>query len=347
MEPDHQQIIRQNAQTIHRQAGKESRTMKRPSRRDFLKTLGVGAAALSVPSWLRAAGPTSDQSRQPNILYIFTDQQYAEMMSCAGNPYLKTPAMDSLAANGARFTLALAANPVCVPARVGMMTGVMPSRIGMEQNEDMPQAKANVTEAILAHSLGRLFRNAGYETAYGGKVHLPMTPAAMGFDYITKDERAGLADDAHARRPLADARVQPVSCSPGATLARLWRAFARPCCRWTPSGRKHDPRARHTRPPRKRRVTSPTVAANAGLPSAVHSALRIGTVSPFTPHSALGTSLAYCHPDRSRRAGRAEGSRRALPAVQSAIRNFTRRSPGSPGRRRAEIRNRFLPPAVV
>jgi len=75
-----------------------------------------------------------------------------------------------------------------------MMTGVMPSRIAMEQNEDMPQAKANVTEAILAHSLGRVFRSAGYETAYGGKVHLPMTPADMGFDYITKDERAGLAD---------------------------------------------------------------------------------------------------------------------------------------------------------
>jgi len=166
--------------------------MKRPSRRDFLKAVGIGAAALSVPSCLRAAGPPPDQPRRPNILYIFTDQQYAEMMSCAGNPYLKTPAMDSLAANGARFTLAHAANPVCVPARVGMMTGVMPSRIGMEENSDL--GKVKVPETLLKQTMGWLFRNAGYETAYGGKVHLPMTPAAMGFDYITRGEGAGLAD---------------------------------------------------------------------------------------------------------------------------------------------------------
>ena len=166
--------------------------MKRPSRRDFLKAVGVGAAALSVPSCLRAAGPPPEQARRPNILYLFTDQQYAEMMSCAGNPCLKTPAMDSLAANGARFTLAHAANPVCVPARVGMMTGVMPSRIGMEENSDL--GKVKVPETLLKQTMGWLFRNAGYETAYGGKVHLPMTPAAMGFDYITRDERAGLAD---------------------------------------------------------------------------------------------------------------------------------------------------------
>ena len=172
--------------------------MTGPSRRQFMKAIGLGAAALAVPSWLRAAEPAvawaTPAARRPNVLYIFTDQQYADMMSCAGNPYLKTPAMDALAARGARFTRAYAANPVCVPARVGMMTGVMPSRIGMEQNEDMPQAKANVTEAILAHSLGRVFRNAGYETAYGGKVHLPMTCEAMGFDYICKNEREGLAD---------------------------------------------------------------------------------------------------------------------------------------------------------
>ncbi len=43
---------------------------------------GVGAKAVNRP---------------PNILLIITDQQHADMMSCAGNKYLKTPAMDSLA----------------------------------------------------------------------------------------------------------------------------------------------------------------------------------------------------------------------------------------------------------
>ena len=40
---------------------------------------------------------------RPNILLIITDQQSATMMSCAGNRYLQTPAMDSLAASGLRF----------------------------------------------------------------------------------------------------------------------------------------------------------------------------------------------------------------------------------------------------
>ena len=174
----------------------ESReTLLSLTRRQWLRMAGLGAAAaLARPLAALAADAPATPASRPNILYIFTDQQYAEMMSCAGNPNLKTPAMDSLARTGTRFTRAYAANSVCVPARVGMMTGAMPSRIGLEQNEDMPQVKANVSEALLAHSLGRVFREGGYETAYGGKVHLPMTLEAIGFDCIAKDERAGLAD---------------------------------------------------------------------------------------------------------------------------------------------------------
>ena len=67
-----------------------------------------------------AAAATPDR---PNILYIMTDQQHAGMMSCTGNPWLKTPHMDALAASGVRFELAYSGNPVCVPARTSMMTG--------------------------------------------------------------------------------------------------------------------------------------------------------------------------------------------------------------------------------
>ena len=63
---------------------------------------------------------------QPNIIYIYTDQQSATMMSCAGNEYLETPAMDYIAENGIRFTRAYTTNPVCSPARVSLMTGRFP-----------------------------------------------------------------------------------------------------------------------------------------------------------------------------------------------------------------------------
>lgn len=130
---------------------------------------------------------------QPNILFIFTDQQNARMMSCAGNRYLHTPAMDSLAAQGVRFERTYCTNPVCTPSRFSLMTGRMPSEIGL-RNNDHRHIDA-IPEHILGQGLGWLLRRAGYETAYGGKVHLPkMTPADLGFEIISDDERDGLAD---------------------------------------------------------------------------------------------------------------------------------------------------------
>ena len=73
---------------------------------------------------------------RPNVLVICTDQQYAGMLSCAGNRWLQTPAMDSLAQTGARFERAYSVNPVCVPSRTGMLTGYTPSRFGMQSNND-------------------------------------------------------------------------------------------------------------------------------------------------------------------------------------------------------------------
>ena len=136
-------------------------------------------------------GEAAEAARRPNILFIFTDQQHAGMLGCAGNPYVKTPALDSLAARGARLERAYCANPVCVPSRLSMMTGVLPSRIGMEDNSGV---RLKVPPEILVHTLGRVFRSAGYETAYGGKVHTPMSVPAMGFDLVSRDQRAGLAE---------------------------------------------------------------------------------------------------------------------------------------------------------
>jgi len=132
---------------------------------------------------------------RPNLLLIITDQQRADMLSCAGNRYLKTPALDALAARGVRFERAYCANPVCVPSRFSMMTGVMPSRIGLEFNG---QITNHVSSALFAHALGAVFRDAGYDTVYGGKVHLPGAaprggPETYGFRRLTPNQRDGLA----------------------------------------------------------------------------------------------------------------------------------------------------------
>jgi arylsulfatase A-like enzyme len=137
------------------------------SRRGFLQNATAVAAATGLGPRLMAGGAV--QSGRPNILFIMTDQQHAGMMSCTGNPWLKTPNMDALAAGGTRFERAYCTNPVCVPSRFSLFTGCLPSVIEMESNE---QFGNEVPEAILRNGLGRVFRDAGYRTGYCGKRHL-------------------------------------------------------------------------------------------------------------------------------------------------------------------------------
>ena len=101
-------------------------------------------------------------AKQPNIIYIMTDQQSANAMSCAGNSYLKTPAMDRLASKGVRFTNAYCAMPLSGPSRAAMFTGIMPSQCGMLENETpLPDSLKNRT-------LGNIMENAGYRGVYAG-----------------------------------------------------------------------------------------------------------------------------------------------------------------------------------
>lgn len=123
----------------------------------------------------------------PNILFILTDQHHAKMLSSAGNPYLKTRALDSIAESGIRFTNAYVTNPVCMPSRLSMATGMMPGRLGVFNNGD----KATIPDHVSANSLGSLMKNAGYATFYGGKTHLPteLDPRNAGYDEFFPGQR--------------------------------------------------------------------------------------------------------------------------------------------------------------
>lgn len=136
------------------------------------------------------------QGQKPNVLFIMTDQQNANMMSCAGNKWLKTPNLDKLAGKGIRFTKAYVTNPVCSPSRFSLLTGLYPSTIGMRHNGS--EIDREKLRKILPASMGFKFKEAGYETYYGGKVHLPSagnSPLNYGFDkVISSDGRDLLAE---------------------------------------------------------------------------------------------------------------------------------------------------------
>ncbi|WP_186804910.1 sulfatase [Limihaloglobus sulfuriphilus] len=119
--------------------------------------------------------------RRPNILYIMTDQQCASAMSCAGNPDLKTPAMDSIAAEGVMFEKAYCTQPVCVPSRVSMFTGKMPHETEVTYNtEDYGLSPKNGI-------IGKIMNEAGYDCGYAGKWHVTIPPRDIdlhGFETI-------------------------------------------------------------------------------------------------------------------------------------------------------------------
>ena len=113
-----------------------------------------------------SCGPLNQSGKtKPNILLVFTDQQNINMMSAAGNPYLNTPAMDRIAAQGVMFKQSYCTSPVCGPARSSIISGRMPHETGVEWNGDA------MREEVL--NAGDIFRNAGYHTVWGGKWHLP------------------------------------------------------------------------------------------------------------------------------------------------------------------------------
>ena len=101
---------------------------------------------------------------RPNVLLIITDQQRADHMGCAGHPVLKTPNIDSIAAEGVRFERFYVSTPVCMPNRSTLMTGRMPSVHGVRHN-GIPLSRRAVTFVDL-------LRAAGYDTALIGKSHL-------------------------------------------------------------------------------------------------------------------------------------------------------------------------------
>ncbi|MFV0257128.1 MAG: sulfatase [Acidimicrobiales bacterium] len=101
---------------------------------------------------------------QPNVLFIITDQQRADHAGYMGNPVVRTPHLDGLAARGTVFDNAWVNNPVCMPNRSTIVTGRMPTAHGVVFNDRSLEWGANT------HI--RTFRDAGYRTALIGKSHL-------------------------------------------------------------------------------------------------------------------------------------------------------------------------------
>ena len=103
------------------------------NRRDFLKTIGLGAAAMVLPGCAGAFERRADDSSAERLNFVFflIDDLGWMDAGCYGSRFYETPNIDSLAGDGMRFTDAYAACAVCSPTRAAVMTGRYPARVGV------------------------------------------------------------------------------------------------------------------------------------------------------------------------------------------------------------------------
>ncbi|MEZ6066646.1 MAG: sulfatase [Planctomycetaceae bacterium] len=150
-----------------------------------LATISLIAFSISL---LRLAQPAPvHAAERPNVVVIFADDLGYGDLSCYGNPTIRTPHLDRMAAEGLRFTQFYSAASVCTPSRAGLLTGRLPVRTGMcsdkrrvlfpDSGGGMPDSELTLAEALKAE---------GYATGCFGKWHLghlpQFLPTAHGFD---------------------------------------------------------------------------------------------------------------------------------------------------------------------
>lgn len=155
------------------------------SRRDFLKGMGLTAAALMVPGCGSVAqrGLGKASVDKPNFIIIFTDDQGYADVGCFGAKGFETPNLDRMAAQGTRFTDFYVAAPSCTPSRAALMTGCYPQRVGLPYVIG-PKAEIGINSE--EQTIAEVLKPLGYATACYGKWHLghhpQFLPTRHGFD---------------------------------------------------------------------------------------------------------------------------------------------------------------------
>ena len=140
------------------------------TRKEFLKTVGLGTAALTMPAWLTAC---ATKTKRPNILFVFSDDHALQSISAYGSKINSTPNIDRIANDGAIFEHNTCCNSICAPSRAAILTGKHSHANGKRTNLDIFDAEQQ--------SFPKLLQNSGYKTALIGKWHLKVNP--VGFDY--------------------------------------------------------------------------------------------------------------------------------------------------------------------
>ncbi len=163
------------------------------TRRDFLRTVGMGAAGLALAG---VAPRAHAAAKHPNIVYILADDMgYGDLGCYNAGSKIPTPHMDRIAREGMRFTDAHSPSAVCTPTRYGILTGRYCWRTDLKAGVVWGYSKNLIDPERL--TVGKLLQAHGYHTGGVGKWHLglggdpeadyskpfALSPISHGFDY--------------------------------------------------------------------------------------------------------------------------------------------------------------------
>jgi uncharacterized sulfatase len=124
-------------------------------------------------------------NEKPNIIIVLLDDLGYGDLGCFGSETIRTPHIDSLAAEGAKLTAMYTPVAVCSPSRAALLTGRHPQRTGvtyaLRENDVIGLPASELT-------LAQLLKQQGYRTVMAGKWHLgslpQFNPTRYGFDYF-------------------------------------------------------------------------------------------------------------------------------------------------------------------
>jgi len=155
------------------------------TRRDFVEmgtALAVGGTLSSV-SHLTADAAERISPSKPNVLVIHTDQHRIDCLAAYGNPDVRTPNINSLAADGVRYENSFCPYPVCTPSRYSLLSGLyVHEHRGWTNHSTLPPGTP---------TFASILRDNGYKTKAVGKMHFTPTYLDLGFDELALAEQNG------------------------------------------------------------------------------------------------------------------------------------------------------------
>jgi len=136
---------------------------------------GISIAAADTES---PAATNKNKKSPPNIVFVLTDDQRYDALGCMGNPIIKTPHIDSLAAEGVLFTNTFCTTSICAVSRATFLTGQYARRHGIHG------FRKSLTREQFAKSFAGLLRARGYRTGVIGKWGLGGKLPVDQYDYF-------------------------------------------------------------------------------------------------------------------------------------------------------------------